>query len=776
MRSLLTVVVPIYNVERYLAECLASLAGQTYRDLDIVLVDDGSTDASAAVAQEWTAQDPRFRLLRQANQGLGAARNAGIRTATGDYLAFVDSDDVLPPYAFEVLVGALERSGSDFASGNVALWTSRGLRQSPLHRGTHRHTRLGVRLSDQRNLVYDRLACNKVFRRSFWEKHGLRFPEGVRYEDIPVTIPAYALAGAVDVIDLPVYYWRQREAGSEQSISQRQMEISNLVDRFAAVDSASRALAGLGDVAMKNWYDETALQSDLRMFLDLLPDVDVAYRDRFLELAGDFLSRVDDHQVINRLVPRLRVAWRLARLRQMPDLLAVVAASRGGATPPVLRGRRGTYLRLPLLDADHPELPRALYRIPGGLRTQVHDLQWRGGGLRLRGSAYDAAKGARRPWSSPRLLWLREISGRRRGVLLPTFSRRTNQVPSSVPYGWSGFSVVVDPRRLRRRNEWVEGEWAFNVAVLGSGRRLLGIGDGLPTLPARWVDEGVRIVPEVRNRQLRLRVERPRVWVTSLRFADGDLIVEGGAAQRPVAAALSLCAVRGVTWRSYPVRPVPDGTAWSARIPLDDLVDGSGLPGRRIIPGEAGQGWRVCYRDGEDEPLDLPFAPGCPDVRETVRDVELIAQCSDDDTFCLRALPPGPLASQAALARDGSLSLSGELPAGWHADGADLALVLRAGQPADPAIEPEPDRVVPIRTTADGQWSVRVELDGASALAAGDWQLLYRSAAEADLVDLRCRTAARRALPSDVSRRGRRLQLAAADWGRLLLRVGSGRN
>ncbi|GAB3154998.1 hypothetical protein GCM10027290_50490 [Micromonospora sonneratiae] len=769
MGSVITVVVPIYNVERYLPECLASLAGQTYPDLDIILVDDGSTDGSAALAQQQVAGDPRFRLIRQPNRGLGAARNVGIDFGTGDYLTFVDSDDVLPPYALEVLVGALEQTGSDFASGNVALMTSRGLRQSPLHRGTHRDTRLHIKLSDQRNLVYDRLACNKVFRRSFWEQHGLRFPEGVRYEDIPVTIPAYALAEAVDVIDLPVYYWRQREAG-EASISQRQTEVRNLVDRFAAVDSASRSLASYGDRKLKDWYDETALQSDLRMFLDLLPDVDHAYRVRFLDLTADFLSRVDE-RVIDRLVPRLRIAWRLAMARALSELVAVVAAGRNGATPPLVRRGRGHYVQLPLLDDQHPAAPRHLFQAPEGIRTEVHEARWTGGRLHVRGLAYDVVRGADRPWQSVRMLWLRENAGRRRMVPLPTRPRHVAQGPSSVPYGWAGFSVLVDPARLRGRDGWRTGEWTFNVALFGASRpqrRILGQGEARPALPARWVADGVRVVPFVRSGQLRLRVERPPYWITSTRI-DGDaFLIEGGASTRPATAMLRLTRVSGVVWRSYPVDLPEHGSTWSARIPLADLVAGSGLGGRPVLVGEAGAAWRVALADANGTTQDLPVPADYPGVRHVVDEVELVARPADDEVLWLRALPPGPVVDGADLT-DGVLSFTGDLPAGQPGWG-ELRIALRRREGNDPSEVPPADIEV-LAEVADGRWTVRIPLVGEAAPPDGDWLPLYRRDADTAALDLPFDTVARRALPRDVEVRHRRLELLP-ERGRETLRMG----
>src|SRR5262245_49257762 len=128
MAELVSVVVPIYNVAAYLRDCLDSVRRQSYPHLQVVLVDAGSTDHSGTIAEEFVARDPRFRLVRRTNGGLSAARNTGIRHARGELLAFVDSDDVLPVYAYELLVLALRHSGADFVSGNATWLSSRGTR------------------------------------------------------------------------------------------------------------------------------------------------------------------------------------------------------------------------------------------------------------------------------------------------------------------------------------------------------------------------------------------------------------------------------------------------------------------------------------------------------------------------------------------------------------------------------------------------------------------------------------------------------------------------
>ncbi|MFD0817504.1 glycosyltransferase [Micromonospora zhanjiangensis] len=766
MGALLTVVVPIYNVASYLAECLDSLSGQTYRNLDVVLVDDGSTDDSAEIAARHVRHDDRFRLVRQPNRGLGAARNTGIDQATGAYLSFVDSDDVLPPYALEVLVGALERTGSDFATGNVALLTSRGLRQSPLHRGTHRFTRLKTSLGKQRNLVYDRLACNKVFRKSFWDRHDLRFPEGVRYEDIPLTIPAYALAKAVDVLELPVYYWRQRETG-EQSISQRLAELPNLVDRFAAVDSASRTLAGLGDRKLKDWYDETVLQSDLRMFLDLLPEATDEFRQRFLELSADYLDRVDP-RVIDRLVPRLRVAWRLVRGRALPELLKVVVAGRAGATPAVVRRGLNSYLQLPLLDAGHPLVPREAFRVAPGIRTEVHQVRWIGHQLQVSGMAYDVSRGASRPWAAPRMLWLREDAGRKRIIPLPTRASRVAATPSSVPCDWSGYSVTVDARRLRGSDGWTEGEWTFNIAVFPPGRpirRMLGVGDSRPVLPGSWVDDRVRVFPYVRAGQLRLRVQRPRAWVTAVRVVDGALLIEGATAGLPTSAVLRMSRVVGVTTFCHPVDLVAGDNSWSARVPMAELTTAA-VADRPVLVGEAGAGWRVCFDDGAGEPQELPVLAAFTGLRHQYEGCELTVRPADDDVLLIRVLPPGPQVSEVR-AEPGGVVFTAELPDdGDPWDGLRIILRRRLGAeptepaPADVELPVDPDRAAR---------RLGFRLGGDVPAPDGDWAPLFQRPGSVP-VDLAFSVVAQRTAPRDVPLGARRLELLP-NWDRQILRL-----
>lgn len=113
MNQRISVIVPVYNVQRYLPQCLDSLLSQTYEDLEIFLIDDGSTDTSGAICDRYAAKDPRITVIHQPNGGAANAKNTGLRQASGQYLAFLDSDDFLEPDAYRFMLEAMNRHGTD---------------------------------------------------------------------------------------------------------------------------------------------------------------------------------------------------------------------------------------------------------------------------------------------------------------------------------------------------------------------------------------------------------------------------------------------------------------------------------------------------------------------------------------------------------------------------------------------------------------------------------------------------------------------------------------
>jgi CDP-glycerol glycerophosphotransferase len=366
-----TAIVPIYDVAPYLDECLDSLRGQTAGDLEVVVVDDGSTDGSLAIAEEHAERDDRVRIIGQPNRGLGDARNTGVAAATGDFLAFVDGDDMLPPDGIERLLLSLDRTGSDFASGRIHRFTRSREWPAPFLRRTFLRSRPTTHVSRFRWLLSDRMAQNKLWRRSFWEQHDLRFREGCVHEDIPVVVPAQFLARSVDVIASPVYLYREREEGAP-SITQRRAELRTLQDRVAAVEDARAQIERAeGDRAVR-WYDESVVEEDLRYHLDAFDRGDAAYRAAFLDAANRFLDRAGPG-VEDRLPAIQRLKWQLVRRRLEPELLEVLRFERDGFrhNPKRVIGGR-LYGDYPFFDDARLRIPRSVFRLDTARRRLGH--------------------------------------------------------------------------------------------------------------------------------------------------------------------------------------------------------------------------------------------------------------------------------------------------------------------------------------------------------------------------------------------------------------------
>ncbi|MBO0775509.1 MAG: glycosyltransferase family 2 protein, partial [Actinobacteria bacterium] len=262
----ISVVVPFFNNGDVLDDCLRSIAGQTFTDLEVIMVDDGSTDQGPEVARKWEAADPRFRLIHSPHGGPGGARNRGIEQARGEFLAFADGDDMLPPHAYEVLLHTLESSGSDFVSGAVNRIGTEGISRSGLHGLAIKGRKIGTHVTKSPELLYDISVWNKLFRRSFWDAHGLRYAERMVWEDLQLMTQAHVLARAVDVIPDYIYYWRQRAAGA-LSITQNRTDIQNLRDRITALLAIDAFLREHAPRKTLRQHQRKALVNDLWLYV-----------------------------------------------------------------------------------------------------------------------------------------------------------------------------------------------------------------------------------------------------------------------------------------------------------------------------------------------------------------------------------------------------------------------------------------------------------------------------------------------------------------------------
>lgn len=208
MNSLISVIVPVYNVEEYLGRCVRSIVGQTYGNLEIILVDDGSKDGSGALCDELAKTDSRIRVIHKPNGGLSSARNAGIDAAKGEYLAFVDSDDWIEPESYEWMLGLAEKYGVkmvcagryDAENGEK----TKGL--CPPREEVISGQELARRIFVWDNI--DSAAWDKLYKAELFENY--RYPEGKIVEDVPVTYRIGLDAGRIAMCDKPIYNYYHR--------------------------------------------------------------------------------------------------------------------------------------------------------------------------------------------------------------------------------------------------------------------------------------------------------------------------------------------------------------------------------------------------------------------------------------------------------------------------------------------------------------------------------------------------------------------------------------
>ncbi|MFN4098217.1 MAG: glycosyltransferase [Pararhodobacter sp.] len=210
---LISVIVPVFNVADLIGEAIASLRAQSLTDFEALVIDDGSTDGSGERAAEAFAGDPRFRLIRQDNQGLSGARNTGLDRARGAFVAFLDSDDALAPGFLQTLHEALQERGTDWAACGITLvYPDAELAHPALHAATEAGPPRRLSLTDAREVVrVFPSAWNKLYRRSLFD--GLRFPDGIWFEDHEVFWALAARAPALAYVPDPLYRHRRERPG-----------------------------------------------------------------------------------------------------------------------------------------------------------------------------------------------------------------------------------------------------------------------------------------------------------------------------------------------------------------------------------------------------------------------------------------------------------------------------------------------------------------------------------------------------------------------------------
>ena len=317
-----TITVIVYNDAERLPRAVASLLRQTHTNIEVIISDDHSTDDTPSVARRLAAQDPRVRYLRlpENSGGCSAPRNRALEIARAPYLMFLDSDDELPEDAVALLLAAHRERDIDFAMGAVErIRVDTGRRSTWMpHLVAERRTVEGI--ASEPGLLFEHLSTSKMYRREFLDRHGLRFPEGIHYEDQLFSAQAYCLARSFTVVPEPVYRWYIAPfvAAESASISNQRHKLTNVRDRIHVQTLIDEFLTESGHEGLRPDKDYKFLKHDFRMYAGDLPYRDEEWLTGFADLVTPYLETLAP-KAFARLPRTERVVIQLVRERRLEE-------------------------------------------------------------------------------------------------------------------------------------------------------------------------------------------------------------------------------------------------------------------------------------------------------------------------------------------------------------------------------------------------------------------------------------------------------------------------
>ncbi len=282
----ISVIIPLFNVEYYLEEALDSVINQTiFNDIEVIIVDDGSTDNSRFLVNKYAIDYNNVTVLRKENGGPGLARNYGMKYAKGEYIHFFDSDDFLPYDAYEKLYNFAKKDDYDIVSGNFLrfnhekTWTT--LIADYIYSGLEENIEK-IKLEDNTNLTWDTLVWNKLFKREFLEKSNVQFNEG-SFQDIMYTMKLLSKASKIGMLRDYVCCWRLRDVGLSATKTFDLKRVKNLIKVSSLVSEFLKENIEDEEI-LANKYHKW-LTADIPMFIEMIEDYPEEYHEFLKENA-----------------------------------------------------------------------------------------------------------------------------------------------------------------------------------------------------------------------------------------------------------------------------------------------------------------------------------------------------------------------------------------------------------------------------------------------------------------------------------------------------------
>lgn len=297
-----SIIIPIYNTSEYLERCINSVIAQTYKNIEIILVNDGSTDDSGKICEEYAVKDSRINVIHKENGGLSDARNAGIDIASGEYIAFVDSDDFISRIYVQVLLTETIRNNADIAICNY-------VKGSGSIFPKQYYNKVKIQCYSEKEMLsnwhgkYKRIetmAWNKLYKTTLFKDYGIRYPMGYYHEDVPTTHLLVSKARRIIVINRKLYYYYQREDSITSNITVKKIEDSIFLQnerrkwflQNGYSSSAQRLL-----IKMQKYYILIYCKIDDSIFKQIGEDLFLHYANGFV-----YLNSFDNISLWERLI------------------------------------------------------------------------------------------------------------------------------------------------------------------------------------------------------------------------------------------------------------------------------------------------------------------------------------------------------------------------------------------------------------------------------------------------------------------------------------------
>lgn len=253
--TLITIIVPVYNVEKYIRDCVDSILNQTYTNIEVILSDDGSTDDSGKICDEYEKKDSRIRVIHKENEGLAEARNRGIDAANGEYICFVDSDDYIKNTYIEYLIDLISKQKAQMAICPL-IRDYNGKIKSPrtMHLNKCLCAKEAFDLMFLNRMFIGIYACNKLYKKSMF--HNIRFPKGRFFEDSGTIYKLIAKCDKIAYGDVPQYYYRIGREGAitSEAIEKKQKRYMDKLYFLNEMEEYFKSHPGVFSNAFYNTY------------------------------------------------------------------------------------------------------------------------------------------------------------------------------------------------------------------------------------------------------------------------------------------------------------------------------------------------------------------------------------------------------------------------------------------------------------------------------------------------------------------------------------------